>query len=203
MLRIALLAFFAVTFTAFTARATEQMVSVSTPLTADQVRKFFNSYPAIHAMAGQYWGERRFTPKNKMLAPPKTFDRALQEMKAAHALPEFENLLQSNGFADVTTWMSLAKRISYAYVMLRMPVKYPVDAERRRHFREQRAKFLAEERAKLSELPERQRASRTGMLNDIEQTLRTEALAERDAEVLRPSASYFEQMDKFMFEGMR
>ena len=180
--------------------AAEQQAMTQPPLTDSQITRFFNSYPAAHKMARNYWGERKYTPAHKMLDPEGTFDRAYAEMRAAGKLPDFDALLQSYGFEDRLAWKRLAVRISYAYVMLRSVQNDPVRAEQWRQWQSSRQKALDDERAKAQGLPPGQREVAIRDIDLLQHKIDEEMRGARDSESLRPYTTYFEVMDKYLLQ---
>lgn len=181
----------------------QQEAMVQPLLSEDQITRFINSYPAIHAMARNYWGKRKYTPAHKMLKSEGTFDRALTEMKWAGKLPDFDNLLQSAGFDGPTTWMKLVGRISQAHMILRLN---EIDPSRVESLRERRALELASVRQRLSEAQKKSDGTPTIYLRDLRRTkirLEQEDFAEKDAEALRPFYERFEAMNNTIKEYKR
>lgn len=176
--------------------APEQIGSAPPELTAAQIERYLNSYPAVRAMASRYWGKRRYSPASRALPSEGTFDRAYVEMEAAGDMPDFELLLQSVGYNDPRSWMRLNERIAYAYGMLRLTEKNPAHLERWKAQNKERRTFLAAERAKLEEMPDGLRAERLNSLNKSEQELDRYLLAEHDVEALRPFASDIEKANR-------
>jgi len=172
-------------------------------LSASQIVRFINSYPAIHAMARNYWGERKHTPTHKMLKSKGTFERAITEMKWAGKLPEFDNLLQSAGFDNRKVWMALVKRISRAHMILRLKEVNPEQLER---YRQNRRRQLAEIQEKIRALQDTSDGTPTvylGELRKSEHRLKLEGFAEKDAEALGPYYTRFEAMNNTIAEYRR
>ena len=152
-------------------------------------------------MAQQYWGERKYTPPHKMLAPEGTFERAISEMRWAKTLPDFDNLLQSYGYADRRSWLLLANRVSQAYVVLRLRQKNPERAEMWRKARLNRMAYIENERKKSEALPAGKRKQTLKMLRGMSNQLEQERLGEIDAESLKPFHARFKELDKYFIES--
>jgi hypothetical protein len=181
--------------------AMAQQEAMNAPrLTEDQIKRFINSYPALHAMARNYWGERKYTPTHKMLYKGPTFERAFTEMKWAGKLPDFDNLLQSYGFDGRATWMQLIKRISQAHMILRMEKVNPGGLETLRKARAEQLTSLQQKRAEAQKLPEGLRVLELESLRKMEIKLEGERLHDMDAESLRPFYSQFEAMNNSIRE---
>ncbi|MEM9683261.1 MAG: hypothetical protein AAF942_08355 [Pseudomonadota bacterium] len=184
--------------------ATAQQEAMAQPvLSEEQIMRFINSYPKIHAMARDYWGKRQYTPAHKMLKSEGTFERALTEMKHAGKLPEFDNLLQSAGFDGRETWMKLTNRMSLAYMILRLN---EIDPSRVESLRERRTQELARVRQKLSEAMKKFDGTPTLYIRNLRRSrrrLEQEAFAEKDAEALRPFYERFEAMNNTIEEYRR
>jgi hypothetical protein len=154
-------------------------------------------------MAQAHWGKRQFTPPNKMLPPQGTFERAIEEMRAAGTLPDFELLLQSHGFENFDSWLQTGQRISFAYVTLRTESRDPAGLILKRQARRNDLASVKAHRAKLMAQPN---ASNTGQLEALDQMqkqLERGMLADKDAEALRPYFKKFEELNKQVIERER
>lgn len=179
-----------------TADAVGQGPADKSPLTQSQIKKYLRSYLPIHEMASAYWGKRHYTPASKMLPPQGTFDRAIEEMRAAGELPKFELLLQSYGFDNFDAWQALGQRISFAYQLIRQGKLDPAGVILQRQAWQTQLAMIAEERAKLQaqNLPESR--GRLKGLDTIERQVEREIQADADAKILRPYMKQFEELDE-------
>jgi len=182
------------------ASATHADQNAMTPprLSADQIKRYFNSYPAAHNMAQKYWGKRKYTPPHKMLRDEGSFERAVSEMRWAGVLPDFDSLLQSYGFENRTSWLNLSNRVSHAYVILRLRQHNPDRAKMWQQARTTRMAQLEEERQKAQSLPAGDRKRMLNTLRHMENELEKERLGEIDASSLQPFSSYFKVMDRYL-----
>lgn len=181
--------------------AMAQQEAMTAPrLTEVQIKRFIDSYPALHAMARNFWGERKYTPAHKMLRKGPTFERAFTEMKWAGKLPDFDNLLQSYGFDGHATWMQLIERISQAHMILRMEKVNPGGLKALRNARAEQLTGIEQKRAEAQKLPEGLRILELERLRKLEIKLEGERLHDIDAESLRPFYSQFEAMNNSIRE---
>lgn len=88
-------------------RASEQVGSAGSALTAAEIKRYLNSYPAIRAMASRYWGGRRYSPASQALPAEGTFARAYIEMAAAGDMPDFDLWCRASAMMTPTPGCSL------------------------------------------------------------------------------------------------
>lgn len=184
-------------------KTVEQVAAEHPRLTDSQVQKYLHSYPSLDAMARDYWGKRKYSPPNKMLPPQGTFERAIEEMRAAGKLPDFELLLQNHGFESFSAWQRIGQRISGAYVALRDEVRHPERAAGRGQRRDKQLALIAERRAKLLAQSDKESFEQLKYLDMAQKQVERVMLMEADAEVLRPHFRKFEMMNSEILERER
>jgi len=177
-------------------KTVEQVAAEHPRLTGAQVQKYLNSYLSVHDMASAYWGERKYSPPNKMLPPQGTFNRAVEEMRASGKLPDFEILLQSHGFESFAAWERTGQRISAAYVALRNEIRHPDRAAGRGQRRDKQLAAIDERRAKLQAKADKESLEQLKYLDMAQKQVERIMLMEADAEVLRPYFRKFEKMNQ-------
>lgn len=165
------------------------------PLTQDQIKKFLRSYIPVHEVASRYWGKQQYTSPDKTLPPQGTFERTIEEMRAAGTLPEFERLLQSYGFDGFDAWQALRQRIAFAHGLIRQGTLDPASVTLQRQAWKTQLAMIAEERAKLQALNAPGSRGQLKGLDTIKRQVEREIQADADAKILRPYIVQFEELD--------
>lgn len=164
------------------------------PLTQRQIKKYLRSYLPAHEVVSRYWGKRQYTTPDKILPPEGTFERAIEEMRAADTLPAFERLLQSYGFDRFDAWQALGQRISFAYGLMREGKLDPASVVLQRQAWKSQLAMIAEERAKLQSRNAPESLGQLKGLDAIKRQIEREIQADADAEILRPYIKQFEEL---------
>lgn len=173
------------------------------PLTQGQIKKYLQSYVPIRERASRYWGKRQYTSPGKRLPPEGTFERAIAEMRAAGALPEFELLVQSYGFDRFDAWLALGQRIAFAQELIRQGKLDPASVTLQRRAWKTQLAMIAEERAKLQAQNAPGRRDQLKGLDTIKSQVEREIQADADAEILRPYMAQFEELNEQVRERER
>lgn len=169
-------------------------------LTDTQVQRYINSYLPAHAIMSEYWGKRRYSPPDKMLAPPHTLDRAVEEMRAAGTLPDFELLLQSHGFDGVEAWKATGDRIAYAYMTIRLETVNPAHLAQQRETRKKQMASIAAHRSKLRAQDDAESRTELESIDIMQKQVERSLQAEADAIVFRPYYAKFDKLNQQAIE---
>lgn len=164
----------------------------STPLTEEEVERFVGSFMSVTVMASEYWGERRYTKKGKILPPKGSYERALKEMKAAGKLGDFEKLLTSHGFDDLAAWKKMKDRFAIAQRNIVMEQRGNSDA-RERILKRRRGleKYIAKVKENKENLPPEAVQSRIRSFEDVLEDMDKELVSFEDTDAVRPYMELF------------
>jgi len=203
--RLALMVFFAcLTFACTHPNSDPEPSAATRPILTDgQVQKYINSYHLAYAMMSDYWGERRYSAPNKMLAAPHTLERAVQEMRAAGKLPDFELLLQSHGFDSIEAWKATGDRIAYAYMILRLEITNPANLVQLRETHKEQMASIAAHRLKLQTQDTTRSRTELENLDMMQKQVERGLQAEADVVVLRPHYAEFDALNKQIIQRER
>lgn len=186
-----------------TGEAVGQTPTDKAPLTQSRIKKYLRSYLPIHEVASRYWGKRRYTPPGKTLPPQGTFERAIEEMRAAGKLPEFQRLLQSYGFDHFDAWQSLRRRIAFAHGFIREGKLDPASVNLQRRAWKTQLAMIAKESARLQAQNAPGSRGQLKGLDTIRRQVEREMQADVDANILRPYIKQFEELDEQVRERQR
>ena len=178
-----------------TAGAVGQPPADKAPLTPGQIKKYLRSYVPVHEAASRYWGKQRYTSPGQTLPPLGTFERAIEEMRAAGTLPAFERLLQSYGFDRFDVWQALRQRIAFAHGLIRQGKLDPASLTLQRQAWKTQLAMIAEERSKLQAQNAPGTRGQLKGLDTIKRQVEHEMQADVDAQILRPYIEQFEELD--------